>query len=396
MNPREPINSVPAKPDPLLLVNQTIGPLFADLQTAAQRRGPVELFRGLPYRRRPAAARLLTWSGYSLQLAWHLGLHGRHYQRLLVVSNPPFAPLLAPLAHRPYALLLYDLYPQVLAQLQPRQPLLRSALAVLMRLWQAANRRVFAGAERVFTLSEAMAAELRPAFASEALWRQRVVVIPPWADTGKLRPNPSAGLAFRQRHGVGHHLLITYAGNLGLTHPLEPLLEAAALLQAQPAAPPVQWLLIGSGPKRDALQQQARALTLPPQCLRFLDPLPYSQLPAALSAAHLAVVALDGPAAHASLPSKTFSALACGTPLLVLAPASSALAQLVRKHNCGLVIEPGPAAARQLAAAITRLAADPGQLRQLATNALAASLHYTPANAERLLDAWLQAEPKTP
>ena len=370
---------------PLLLVNQSIGPLFSSIVAAARRRHDVVLFHGMAYRRSPAWARLLTWGGYSLQLTWHLFFHGRRYQRLLVVSNPPLAPLLAPLASQPYALLLYDLYPQVLAQLQPRHPLQRGLLDLMARLWQRANRIVFARAERVFTLTEAMAAELRTAFASEAIWRSKVVVIPPWADTVQLRPIPPATNPFRRQHGLDGRLLVTYSGNLGLTHPLEPLLEAAARLNGT-----VQVLVIGTGPKRRALEQLACQLKLVPQALRFLDPLPLEQLPFSSAAADLAVVALDGPAAAASLPSKTFTALACGTPLLALAPLDSALSALVRQHSCGVVVPPGPSAASELAAVINALADDPDRRRQLAAAALDASLHYTPANAERLVEEWLR------
>ena len=379
----------------LFFSNQSIGPLFDRIILDASKRSAIYVFPGLRYRRTPAAARLLTWAVFSLQLAWHLFWHGRRYSRLLLVSNPPIAPLLAPLARRPYALLLYDLYPQVLSQLQPRHALQRRALVLLVQLWHAANRPVFARAERLFTLSAAMADQLRPCFASEALWQARVQVIPPWADTSQLQPSPAAARAFRHAHGI-QGLLLSYSGNLGLTHPLEPLLEAAALLTARPNPAPVQVLLIGDGPKRSRLQQQARALQLRAHHLRFLQRLPYSELAGSLSAADLAIVALDGPAAAASLPSKTFNALACGTPLLALAPTDSALAQLVQRHHCGLVIEPGPAAPRQLAAAITQLLDDPAQLQQLAANALAAAGHYTPANAEQLLEAWLGPLPVAP
>lgn len=371
---------------PFLLVNQSIGPLFEAVVAAARQRHPVVVFRGLGYRRSPGLARVSTWAGYSLQLAWHLLIHGRRYQRLLVVSNPPLAPLLAPLARRPYALLLYDLYPQVLAQLQPRHPLLRLLLAQLARLWQRANRIVFARAERVFTLSEAMAAALRSSFARDPIWRSKVVVIPPWADTSQLRPIPADDNPFRRQHGLDGRLLVTYSGNLGLTHPLEALLEAAAQLRGT-----VQVLVIGTGPKRRALEKLARQLQLSPQSFRFLDPLPLEQLPFSSAAADLAVVALDGPAAAASLPSKTFSALACGTPLLALAPTDSPLAALVQQHGCGVVVPPGPTAATELSAAITALADDPDRRRQLAAAALDASRHYTPANAERLVEEWLGA-----
>ena len=385
------------KQAPLLLVNQAIGPLFADVAAEAQRRSAVQVFHGLTYRRTPAAARLLTWMGFSLQLAWHLLWRGRHYSRLLVVSNPPLAPLLAPLARRPYALLLYDLYPQVLRQLQPRSPLGRWGLELLSWLWHRANRLAFSGAERVFTLSPAMAEELRPAFRSRQQWQRTVQVIPPWADTAALRPDPAGRQAFRASQGIApDRLLITYAGNLGLTHPLEPLLDAAAQWQGSNVHHRPQMLLIGDGPKRAALERRAAMLGLEGTTLRFLNPLSFSELPACLSAADLAVVALDGPAAAASLPSKTFSALACGTPLLAITPSSSALAQLVQEHHCGLVIEPGPTAASDLQRAVEHLATSRHQLHRYATNALQASTHYSPANAERLLDAWLGPRPDKP
>ncbi len=371
---------------PLLLVNQTIGPLFAAVVAAARRRQAGVLFRGLAYRRSSGWTRLFTWGGYSLQLGWHLLVHGRRYQHLLVVSNPPFAPLLAPLSRRPYALLLYDLYPQVLAQLQPRNPLLKWLLSQVARLWQWANRKVFAKAERVFTLSEAMAAELRSSFESEFSWRSKVVVIPPWADTARLRPVPAASNPFRRQHRLDSRLLVTYSGNLGFTHPLEALLEAAAKLNSA-----VQVLLIGTGPKRLALEELARKLKLHPEALRFLAPLPLEQLPFRSAASDLAVVALDGPPAAAALPSKTFPALACGTPLLALAPTDSALAALVQQHGCGVVVPPGPTAGAELAATITSLDHDPDRRRQLAAAALEASRHYTPANAEQLVEVWLGA-----
>lgn len=368
----------------LFLSNQSIGPLFDQVVISASRRSPVYVFRGLLYRRTPVLARLFTWFGFSLQLAWNLLLNGRRFSSLLVVSNPPLAPLLAPLARRPFSLLLYDLYPQVLAQLQPQHPMQRWLLSLVVRLWEQANRIVFARAERVFTLSEAMAGELRPAFASDAIWRSKVVVIPPWADTTHLRPIPPANNPFRRLHGLDGRLLVVYSGNLGFTHPLEPLVEAAGRLKGS-----VQVLVIGTGPKRGGLEQLACQLKLAPQALRFLDPLSRDQLPFGIAAAALAVVALDGPAAAASLPSKTFTALACGTPLLVLAPLDSALSALVRKHGCGVVVSPGPNAASELVAVITALADDPERRSELAAAALSASHHFTPMNADLLVEEWL-------
>jgi glycosyltransferase involved in cell wall biosynthesis len=94
-----------------------------------------------------------------------------------------------------------------------------------------------------------------------------------------------------------------------------------------------------------------------------------------------------------SLPSKTFNALACGTPILALAPSTSALAQLVQEHNCGYVIEPLSDAPKLLVELLIHLASTPAQLQKLSANALAASFHYTPKNAHRFVDAWLGSAP---
>lgn len=351
----------------------------------------VRPLKGMVYDRSSARKRLATWLGFSLQLAWHLLRQGSRYERLLVVSNPPFAPLLALLARRPYSLLLYDLYPQVLQQLSgERRP--SAPLRLLIHSWHWLNRQVYRRAEHIYTLSAGMAQALQPCFASPAEWQARVQVIPPWADTDQLSPIPPALNPFRDQHHLQGKLLLIYSGNLGLTHPLEPLLDASQFLQSQ--LPQFRLVLIGEGPKRQRLQQQSNALQLANVC--FLDPLPLEGLPASLSAADLAVVALDGPAAVASLPSKTFSALACGTPLLVIAPLDSALAQLVHQHRCGLVVPPGPTAALEITTLLTNLATHPGTLAKMAANALAASRYYTSVNAERLVHTWLKVPVATP
>ena len=107
-----------ADPPELLLANQTVGPLFGDVVAAAARRGSVTLLaggglpsslpalrwqRGPAYRRTSAPLRLLTWGAFCLWLAWRLWWDGRRRRHaagpLLVVSNPPLAPLQIGRAH---------------------------------------------------------------------------------------------------------------------------------------------------------------------------------------------------------------------------------------------------------------------------------------------------------
>jgi len=372
--------------DSFLFVNQVVGPLFLDVIKAAEKRMPFKLFQGVLYRRAPAYMRIATWACFSVQLAWHLLLRGRSYKSLLIVSNPPFAPLLAPLAGRPYSLLLYDLYPHVLKQLGWPQLF----LAPIMFIWHSLNRYIFSRAQFVFTISDSMALELLPYFATPGLWEKKVIVVSPWASASDLLVNSSATYDFRNEFGISG-ILLTYSGNLGVTHPLEHLLEFAYLSEKLFPSVEVHVMIIGRGSKRNALEKIAGDLHLSRCRLHFLDPLPYSKLGSALAASDLAVVAIDGPSANFSLPSKAFTAMACGKPLLAIAPKESALAKLVNCYDCGFVVEPNPRAPAVIAEIVARVSESPALLRQLSANSLLASRNYTQSNADRLIDVLLSA-----
>ena len=150
-----------------------------------------------------------------------------------------------------------------------------------------------------------------------------------------IKPIPKSLNSFRKDYGIREDcLLITYSGNFGITHPLEIVIEASKYINKN-----IQILMIGSGAKGKKLKRLARALNIPSSSLRFIDPLPFSELAKSTSAADFSIVTIDGPSALASLPSKTFTSLASGTPLIALAPNESDLSKLVRFNECGYTVE---------------------------------------------------------
>ena len=379
----------------LLLINQSVGHLFADVVSAAVVAGhhvtlfsaeiksqvpsSVKKYRGCRYLRNSIWQRLGTWLLFSVQLLWHLFWYGHRYDKLLIVSNPPFAPLLACFARRSYALVLYDLYPQVLRDLG-----YVDHTNLLYRLWWAINGKVLRGATKVFTLSERMAVELRDYYSNVTSFEASVDIIPPWADPSVVFQVPWADNPFVEEHQLEDSFVVLYSGNMGVTHPLEDIVEAARLLVSQQH---FKFFFIGDGPKRAALEKQAYGLNN----IHFLLSLPLSQLKFALSAATVSVVALDVNASGASVPSKTYSALAAGTPLLVLSGADAEVSILAEKQAVGICVRPGNPAA--LARAILDLSENQEKLTRMKGRALSLSKKYTPINATVMIKSWL-CEPK--
>ena len=84
------------------------------------------------------------------------------------------------------------------------------------------------------------------------------------------------------------------------------------------------------------------------------------------------------------VPSKFYAAAAVGRPIVAVVDAEGELAEIVRRHDCGLVVSPGDRAA--LAAAVLALRDDPARRERMGGNARAMIEREFPRR--QALDAW--------
>lgn len=246
--------------------------------------------------------------------------YARRGDLLVYTTEPPYLPIVGWLVYlvtrTPYSLILYDLYPDVLVQLdvlRERHP--------LTRLWRQLNRYSYAAARDIVVLSQPMrdlVARFVPAVS------QRITIIPSWADTDLIRPIAREDNWFVKRYQLADTFNVLYSGNQGRCHDLVTLMGAAMLLRDQPS---VRFLFIGSGAQHQRIRDLAVDWGLS-NCL-FLPYQDYDVLPYSLSSADLAVVSLGISAVGLVAPSKLYGHLAAGTPLAVISPYHSDLRELV-------------------------------------------------------------------
>lgn len=156
----------------------------------------------------------------------------------------------------------------------------------------------------------------------------------------------------RQKLGAASRFLACYIGTMGMAHGLETLLEAAARLQAE--RPEVLFLLIGEGAEKQRIQGLVQCRNL--VNVRFMNQQPREDIPALISASDACLVLLKRNSIFKTvIPTKMLEFMSCARPV-VLAVEGQAQ-RIIEDAGCGLVIEPENAEA--LAAAISRLAADP-------------------------------------
>jgi glycosyltransferase involved in cell wall biosynthesis len=312
---------------------------------------------------------------FCLRISLRLLRYARRGDLILYTTEPPYLPVVGWLLHlltrTPYLVLLYDLYPDVLVELQ-----VLGERHWFTRLWRQLNRWMFADAEEVIVLSEPMAQRVRR-FSPQV--GEKLSVIPSWADQAAIRPLAKADNWFVRRHGLETGFTVLYSGNQGRCHDLVTLLAAALLLRRRLD---VRFLFIGQGPQHQRLLDLVKDWGLS-NC-RFLPYQDAEVLPYSLTAGDLAVVSLGIEAEGLVAPSKLYGHLAAGTPIAAITPPGSELQQLVQESGCGSWFANGDA--EGLAGWILQLRDNPQELERCGQ--AARSLLERRASPERITDAY--------
>lgn len=287
-----------------------------------------------------------------------LALRLPRHDVIVTMTDPPMLALAGPmLAARHGAASLHwchDLYPDLLPVLGVGMP------AAVLGLARRGMARALRRHDRVVAIGRCM----RDRIADMGVAADRLTLLPNWPDP-VIRPQSAAGNGFRRSLGLEDgdgRILIAYSGTLGLAHPMNGVLDAAARLQE--SDPALLFLLTGEGRGFAAVEEAARSRGL--RNLRRLPWQPAGRLAESLSAADLHLVTMDPAADGMMVPSKLAGVQAAGRPCLFLGPRGGEA--VARVAGCGLTIDPFDGAA--IADAVRAYAADPA--RRAVEGALAA------------------------
>ncbi len=239
----------------------------------------------------------------------------------IVTTNPFFAPLLVARASRGRCAtvnLVYDLFPDalVLAGATRRG-------SWVARRCEGVTRRALRECDATVFLGERLRAHAEATYGPARL----SAVIPVGADGAPFRSRPPAALP------EGSRVRILYCGLMGSMHEHSTL----RALWARRGGSDVSWAFHAAG---SGYAQLRRA---PPAGagVEWGSPLADDAWREAMLRSQVALVTMVPGAERVAMPSKTYSALVAGQAVLAVCPQHSDLADLVRRHGCGWVVEPG-------------------------------------------------------
>jgi colanic acid biosynthesis glycosyl transferase WcaI len=179
-------------------------------------------------------------------------------------------------------------------------------------------------------------------------------IIPNFVDTAAIRPLDRL-TELRRELGIGPETVVLYAGNVGFSQSLEMVVEAARTM------PSLTFLINGDGAARESLQQRATDVAN----VRFSGYQPADRLPEVLATGDIHLVPLRAGLGRVSVPSKTYSILAAGRPVLAAIDPGTEVPRILAESGGGVSVPPDDLEALQ--GALRRMADDVSGRHEMAS-----------------------------
>lgn len=235
------------------------------------------------------------------------------------------------------------------------------------------ERTSYKCSDSVVLLSDDLANNVQSKLEQE--FHKRVRVIPNFVDTQAI--NPMSRLTnYRIELGIGDALVVMYAGNVGFSQSLEMLIIAAREL------PQLIFVINGEGAARESLKKSAHGLSN----VKFGDYQDASRLSEVLATGDIHVVPLKRGLGSVSVPSKTYSVLAAGRPVLAAVDLDTEVPRILAAARAGVCVEPDNSDA--FISALRAMAQDPKILSEMGERGrIWVENHASPASVAQRYEA---------
>lgn len=298
----------------------------------------------LQLKRSSKIGRLINYFSFTLSVLFHI-FELKKCKCVIVYTNPPVLSVVAIVANLLFKTKIisvsYDVYPEVAyssGSLSPK--------GIISRTMQFINRHLCRRVSSVVALTDEMKnflADNRP-----DLDKDKIRVISNWAHESKpvMTDNPKQVFNYKP-----DDFIVLYSGNMGICQDVDTMIDAAEILKDYEK---IKFLIVGHGSKMDEVTERVRHL----DNVKMHEFLTGDKFESALLASSCGIVSLSKGLKGQCAPSKLYSYLQAGLPVITVVDSDSYLAQEVEAEHIGYSIEIGDKEA--LADAILALSCDEG------------------------------------
>lgn len=300
-------------------------------------------------------ARLVNYFSFTLSVLLRI-FSFRNYRSVIVYSNPPVLPIVAVLANMLFGtkivFVAYDVYPEVAYASGSLKP-----GSLIDRGMRFINKLMYERVAKVVALTDEMKEFILAN--RKGISDDQVVVIPNWAHEKTTVPTPKAYARFGYNPD---QFIVSYFGNMGICQEMDTLMDVVEAIKDNEQ---VRFLFVGHGSKKASIEARIKAQSLTnAQVIDFLTGKDFEQ---AVAISSCCVVSLEKGLKGMCAPSKYYSYLQGGKPVVAVVEAGSYLEKEIVQEKVGKVACIGDTEALQMQ--IIQLSQDKAGTRSLALNA---------------------------
>lgn len=254
----------------------------------------------------------------------------KDYDCILLVSNPPVLPIIGYIVNKirkkPYIYLLHDVYPDIAVKVGAIKE-----NGLVFKIMSFINKKIFKSASKIIVLGKDMKQNLLTKNVNE----ENIEIITNWADKEKIYEIEKEN-ELSISEDINKTFNVIYTGNIGRFHDIETILDSAYKLRDEIN---IKFIFVGDGYKKKVIEEYIKEFNL--KNIKLMDYKygeAYNQL---LNSADLFITTLDKGIEGLGVPSKTYSYLAAGKPIIAIMNSSSEIGSLVEYNNLGLRVDSG-------------------------------------------------------
>lgn len=245
------------------------------------------------------------------------------YDVAFIDSTPPIQGLKLPIVRlfrkKPVVYNAQDLFPETLSGTG-----LAKKGGFLWKIGMWVSNVTFRKSDKIIAISE----DIKRSLVARGVPEEKVEVVYNWVDEKAVCPVSKEDNPLYEEFGIDRNMLtVVYAGNLGNAQNIHVILGAAHDL------PDVQFVLFGTGGEEDNIRRKIAEDNL--SNVRLLPLQPVSRVSEVYSLGDACIVSCKAGLGGSAMPSKTWSIMACGRPV-VASFDEGELKDILEKNDCGV------------------------------------------------------------
>lgn len=277
--------------------------------------------------------RLINYFSFTMKVARNFG-EFKKYKTVIVYSNPPILPVIPALANKFFGIKVvfvsYDVYPEMAYITKSI-----SKNGIISKVMKFSNKIIFKRLEKVVALSSEMKAYLLNCRLT--LSNKQIEVIPNWFED-KIKIDKNNGIQNYTLNSIKRedNLVVSYLGNMGICQDIDTIVCAIRQLKDNNK---IKFLFAGHGNKMGKLKEIIKEENL--DNVKIYDFLHGQDFEDVLNISDCFLVSLTEGLTGLCVPSKTYSYMMAGKPIIAIMGKNSDIVRDLEQFNCGYSMEVG-------------------------------------------------------